>query len=504
MKPYPFDRRQVIKIAAGALAATALPRNLGGQSVVKKASFSFGNKPLCTVPLDFNGLSYESPQLANPAFFSSGNKELVDLYCELAPTGGVLRTGGNLSAFTGWRDDPSIPLTSAEQLVIDRGKKYWEWDLTDPSIRQGNHEAIFTPTSIESLAGFLDATGWKLLYGLNFGAGTQEQAASEAACVQRLVGKNLLGFQLGNEIDFWSGGLRPSPWDFDTYYAQWREWVRFIRAKVPDAPFAGPDVAIRLDWMEQLAENEKRNVTVLTKQPYAMGPAGDARMNAARLLGPDSDVAKEIASAQRAKAFAGVDFRTAECGSCFRGGQPGVSNSFASALWGADYILTLAQGGHAGINMHGGGEGFYSPITGDRSKGFTRQPLYYGMKLAQQFAGATMLESSLAAGSANVTAFAATKSNGLLLAVINKGGEPLDLEIKRSSLRNMQLRSEAKLCAPAIDSRSGIVFASVDVEQPLQPGKDDIASLAPYSALVLQYSRTSTQTRRHSFIRMGG
>src|ERR1022692_5316825 len=106
MKPYPFDRRQVIKIAAGALAATALPRNLGGQSAVKKASFSFGQKPLCTVPLDFNGLSYESPQLANPAFFRSGNKELVDLYCELAPTGGVLRTGGNLSAFTGWREDP--------------------------------------------------------------------------------------------------------------------------------------------------------------------------------------------------------------------------------------------------------------------------------------------------------------------------------------------------------------------------------------------------------------
>jgi hypothetical protein len=52
----------------------------------------------------------------------------------------------------------------------------------------------------------------------------------------------------------------------------------------------------------------------------------------------------------------------------------------------------------------------------------------------------------------------------------------------------MQLRNEAKLSAPAIDSRSGIVFASVAVEQPLQAGKEDIASLAPYSALVLQYS----------------
>jgi hypothetical protein len=52
----------------------------------------------------------------------------------------------------------------------------------------------------------------------------------------------------------------------------------------------------------------------------------------------------------------------------------------------------------------------------------------------------------------------------------------------------MQLRNEAKLSAPAIDSRSGIVFASAAVEQPLQAGKEEIASLAPYSALVLQYS----------------
>ena len=324
---------------------------------------------------------------------------MVKLFRELSPNG-VLRTGGNLSAFTGWRDDPSIPITSTEQAFFNRGKKYWEWDLTDPTIRTGNREAVFTPASIETLAAFLDATGWKLIYGLNFGYGTPDQAAAEAACVQRLVGKNLIAFQLGNEIDFWSGGARPKSWSFETYYAQWTEWVNIIRTKAPNAPFAGPDVAVRLDWMEHLAEHEKTNIALLSKHHYAMGPAGDPAMTATHLLGPDPAVALEIASAQRAKAIAGVGFRTAECGSCFHGGQPGVSNAFASALWCADYMLTLAQGGHAGVNLHGGGDGFYSPIVGDAERGITPRPIYFGMQFAQAFAGATLLQTHIDTGSA--------------------------------------------------------------------------------------------------------
>lgn len=481
----PLNRRSALKLAAGTLAASAL--NLRAQPP-STATFKIGTKPIATIPLDFTGLSYESPQLANPAFFSPANTELVKIYRELS-SDGVLRTGGNLSAFTVWRDDPSIPITPAEQAGIDKGKKYWEWDLTDPTIRHGTKEAIFTPASIETLAGFLKATGWKLLYGLNFGTGTPEQAAAEAACVQRLVGKNLLAFQLGNEIDFWAGGLRPRPWDFDTYYAQWKQWVTHICKTVPSAPFAGPDTANRLDWMEQLAAHEKRNIALLTKHHYAMGPAGAPGIDAAHLLSPDPDVIKEIASAQRAKSIAGIGFRTAECGSCFHGGQPGVSNAFASALWAADYMLTLAQGGHAGINMHGGGEGFYSPITGDKDKGFTRQPLYFGMKLAQSFTGATMLESSFSFCNANLTAYAAHRQDGLLIALINKDAIAANIRIGKSSLGTTNLRELWKLSAPAIDSRSGVDFARVELDSAdIRGNKDDSFQLAPYTAIVLHYS----------------
>jgi hypothetical protein len=482
-----LNRRSFLQLATAAAVTTSLRAQ-----TTAKATLTIGDKPVATMPLDFTGLSYESPQLCNPAFFSPANTDLIQLFRELGPTGGVLRLGGNLSAFTAWHDDPNAPITAAEQAFLDKGKHYWEWDLTDPTIRHGNHEAVFTPASIEMLAGFLNATGWRLLYGLNFATGTPEQAAAEAACVQRLCGKNLLGFQLGNELDYWTGGFRlrsgPDAWNFDNYYKQWREWVRIIRAKTPNAPMAGPDVAENLSWMEQLAEHEGNNITMLTKHHYAMGPAGDPRMNAQHLFGPDPAVAQEIASAQRAKAFAGVGFRTAECNSCFHGGQTGVSNAYASALWGADYMLTLAQGGHAGVNLHGGGDGIYSPITGDADRGFVQQPLFFGMKFAQTFAGATLLESTLHS-SANVTAYAAKRDGHLLLALMNKDALPGTVECSAPHLANAKLLESHKLSAPALDSKTDVTFAPTDLGKALSITHKSIhCDIEPYTAVVLRFN----------------
>jgi hypothetical protein len=485
MTPRKLDRRNFVRLTAAASAAAA-SSSLFAQKPVS-ATLRFNSKPVAVVPLDFTGLSYESPQLMNPAFFSPENASLVQLYRNLSPHG-VLRTGGNLSAFTAWHNDPAQPTTPAEQLSFDQGKKYWEWDLTDPSIRNGKREAIFTPASIQTLAAFLEATGWKLIYGLNFATGTPQQAAAEAACVQRLVGKNLIAFQLGNELDFWAGGFRPRSWSFDTFYAQWSDWVRIIRASAPNAPFAGPDVAIRLDWVEQLAQKQQQDLALLSKHHYAMGPAGDPRMDARHLLGPDPDIQKEIDSAQRAKAIANVSFRNTECNSCFHGGQPGVSDAYASALWAADYMLTLAHGGHAGVNLHGGGEGIYSPIVGHAGSehGITARPLYYGMQFAQSFAGATMLEATLSASNINATAFAATHNRETLVALINKDALPLSIALDKKSLAGLHLSSIAKLSAPSLNSLTGVTFDALDAAA-LTAYTSNIYELAPYTALLLRF-----------------
>ncbi len=80
-----------------------------------------------------------------------------------------------------------------------------------------------------------------------------------------------------------------------------------------------------------------------------------------------------------------------EGNTCYHGGQPGVSDAFASALWAADYSLRVAQAGFAGVNLHGGGEGYYAPITGEPNATKLR-PEYYGMQFAQQFAGGYIRE----------------------------------------------------------------------------------------------------------------
>jgi len=487
-----LDRREFLQMAASAAAAAGLPGALFAQTEPAQTAavgvFNFGHKVAATVPLDFNGLSYESPQLNNPGFFSAENTELVRFFRELAPTGGVLRIGGNLSEYTGWRDETSGPRTPEVQAAIDHAKNYFEWILVDQKAAKGR-DAVITPAAIENLAAFCRATDWKLLYGLNFGTGTPERAAVEAACVQRFAGSSLLAFQLGNEIDFYKGGKRSQDWDFDRYYADYKRWTGIVRAKVPNAPFAGPDIAIRMDWVNDLAENEGKNVVLLTGHHYVMGPAGAPGIDAKRLLRPDPEAPGLIEKARQASAVAAVPFRMAEGNSCFHGGQPGVSNAFASALWGADYMLLVAQGGYAGVNLHGGGEGIYSPIVGDPEIGFTARPLYFGMQFAQRFAGAAMLESKLAAGKANITAYAARRQDDLLIAIVNKDATPAAIAVPKVCTAGTQIRETWKLSAPAIDSRTGVTFEKTKiVKTPGPGGKSDIYGLDPYSAVLLRFS----------------
>ena len=59
-------------------------------------------RTLARMPADYCGLSYETSQLSEPAFFSPSNRSLVALFRLLSPHG-VLRLGGNSSDFAGGR-----------------------------------------------------------------------------------------------------------------------------------------------------------------------------------------------------------------------------------------------------------------------------------------------------------------------------------------------------------------------------------------------------------------
>ncbi len=93
-----------------------------------------GEERLGLVPVDYTGLSYESAQLYNPAYFSEANTSLVRAFRKLS-SHGVLRLGGNLSDVTRWKGRSEDFSTPRQVAGIEYGKTYWEWKLTDPSVQ---------------------------------------------------------------------------------------------------------------------------------------------------------------------------------------------------------------------------------------------------------------------------------------------------------------------------------------------------------------------------------
>ena len=152
-----------------------------------------------------------------------------------------------------------------------------------------------------------------------------------------------------------------------------------------------------------------------------------------------------------------------EGNSCYNGGKAGVSDTFAAALWSADFMLDLAARGVVGVNLHGGGSGPYTPIAGSSDTGYTARPVFYGMLLAGEFAGTRMVQATLDSGGTNATAYAShMHGKGLQAAVINKSDTELTLDVtgapSHGKARMWALRG------PAIDSKTGVTFGGSEVQ----------------------------------------
>jgi hypothetical protein len=443
-----LPRRTFLSLAASALPARALAQVTGAKPAIH---IRVGVAPRATMPADFTGLSYESAQLYNVRYFAAANGDLVRAFTGLSPNG-VLRLGGNLSDLTRWQSPAGDFATPRQLAATAHIKTTWEWKATDP-VANANRGGAITPEAIRNLRGFLDATGWKAIYGLNFGSGDAARARDEAKYVADILGDRLIAFQIGNEADLYHNNplLRDRATDFENYYASYRAFTTAVREAVPHAHFGGPDTAVNMQWTALFAEREK-SAAFLSSHHYAMGPGGDPRMTADVLLAPNAGLKKQIAGAEAAMRASALPFRLTETNSCYRGGQPGVSDTFASALWGADMMLETAQAGYAGVNLHGGGDQVYTPIASDAS-GTTLRPIYSGMRFAQMFAGAQLLEIAITADR-NVTAYAARDGTKRLLALINKSGDTIGVSLDWEDVAHRAPANVHVLTAPALDSKA--------------------------------------------------
>ena len=448
-----LSRREFCSITA-ALGATALsaPHRLMAQPATLQVSLAIDpSTSFAKVPVDFMGLSYESGQLAYPDFFSAQNTALIEIFRRLSPAG-VLRLGGNLSEFTVWSEtEPATPPEMGGLVGPDPGHR-------EP------RTFTITPLSIRNLQGFLTATGWRCIYGLNLGGGTLEQALAEGSFVAKTLGPQLMCLQFGNEPDLFKHRNQGNkPWTCDEFLAQWKTFRTAFHEKLPQVAVAGPDTAFNQKWVKQFMRDVPKEIVLVTSHYYPEGPPTDPRMNIDLLLHPGARFDSSCREALDSAKAADLPFRMTEGNSCFNAGKPGVSDTLASALWAGDFCLQMASMGCVGVNLHGGANGYYSPIVGSIGSGFAVRPEYYGLMLAQQFAGHTLHRTTLEAQGANLTAYAARGDGGSgLIALFNK--DVRDVEVTLTEAAGTFKRAAVeRLEGPSIDSKAGVTFEGAAV-----------------------------------------
>lgn len=470
------DRRRFLLTAAAALPAL---RSFAQGTLHNATIVLHPDVPGAVVPANFIGLSYETQQLTDPNFFAVSNAGLVTQFRALA-SNGVLRIGGNTSDIGWWKATSSSqrpPLPAS----------------TIPGAPIANFAYPITPEAIRNLRGFLDATGWTCIYGINLATNTPARAAEEAAFVTTALGEKLEYFQLGNEPDLYAiaAHLRDEKtWTAERYLDEWFAEAHAIRARVPQARFGMPDTGGWPDWYAPilarlLATQDLPSIAAFSHHYYIGGPPANPKINLETILNRDPRVMKyatdvrEMAAGLSDAVKRTVPYRMTEGNTCYQGGKPGVSDVFAASLWAADYVLELASLGYAGVNLHGGdgkavanslggklpGEAlmadpsaphprpFYTPIAyvGGR---YVQEPVFFGLKFAAAFAGATMIPIDFDPGPVNATGFAAKLPNGVIrIAVINKDAtQDLRIELPSQPGASPEFQTEYTLSSPALTS----------------------------------------------------
>jgi hypothetical protein len=332
--------------------------------------------PKDAIPQDFAGLGFETAILRpenGTHYFRPDNAPLINLFHTLGIKS--LRLGGNTS---------------------------------DRDVRQLPSEA-----DLDSLFGFAKAAGVKVIYCLRLHNGDPAVDAQTAKYITDHYAAQMDCFSIGQEPSAYPTvtndtraatermGAGNEKYSYANYRQDWKRFADAIIAEVPDVKFCGPSVHNNGDWARRFMQDFGRSnhVTLITEHLYAGGAGGKVptpEIGRDRMLGDANWGSNSFPKAYKKlyDSFVpmaisnGLPYRLEEVNNYFNGGATNVSNTFASALWGLDFMYWWAEHQAAGLNFH----------TGDRvaagnsllpskytaffstTNGYVVRPLGYGIK----------------------------------------------------------------------------------------------------------------------------
>ncbi len=248
---------------------------------------------------------------------------------------------------------------------------------------------------LHSLAADLHA---RIIPGIDLEADSRAVAGTEASKLLAGIGRAYVeGFELGNEPEVY-GALgwyarngkpvpgRPSSYDPAAYL---NDFGRIAQALPRGVPVVGPATgAPRYQAAVPQFLVRERDVGMVTLHRYPLArchPGSAAQVpSISHLLAPSSSdgLAASVAATAALAHAHHIPLRIDELNSVSCGGQLGVSNTMAAALWSLDTLFAFARAGVDGVNIHTFHHAWYGPFDVAASAGTwhgTVTPMYYGM-----------------------------------------------------------------------------------------------------------------------------
>jgi hypothetical protein len=431
------------------------------------------------IPPGFVGLSIEfrdleeyvggDPNALNPAF--------VQLIRDIDPDHPVLRIGGDSTDWTWW------PVAHVAQ---PPGVKY-----------------ALTPDWMSVARALATAVGGRLILGVNLEADNRTIAAAEAKAMVNRIGRSAIeALEIGNEPELYAGfgwyksvsgkqvpGRAPGYNEADFFH----DYSSFAAA-MPSVSLAGPSSGAAT-WLVELGSflSAEHKVRLATVHAYPLKHcAVTADVTIPQLLAQDAShgLAEQIAPYAAAAARHGVPLRVDEINAVTCGGERGVSNAFASALWALDTMFELARTGVSGVNIQTVPNTINEVLRSTYSDGTWQErvhPEFYGLIMFAQAApaGARLLALS-GATPAGVKVWATRAPNGRVhIVVINKHlsvGQTVRLRIPGVA----GAASIEQLRAPSVAAEGGVTLGGqtfgTETTTGQLAGHAQTTTLAPSSA----------------------
>jgi hypothetical protein len=417
--------------ASPLFAATAVPVTVTVDS----------SNPSPALADDYAGLSYETkremPDEAGKYYFSGDNTALATMFRTLGIKN--LRIGGNTV------DSPKVAIP-------------------------GNAD-------IDQLFAFAKAADTKVIYSFRLHNGDAAGSATQAKYIADHYAPNLLCYSIGNEPDIYIHS-------WDSYMKNFQPIYDAINQAVPDAKYCGPSLTSNArPWAHDFAAKyfPDGKIIYIGQHEYAGGAGGKQKDPVAGrdlMLSPGWHDTYQTYYDKLVPGLNKVPYRLEEANNFYNGGAVDISDTFASALWGLDYLYWWAAHGSQGINFHNGDEvaagqelrpcRYASFTTVD--DGYFAHPLAYAIKIFNLGSKGQMVSSTVKPDAADLNFVAYTvlgADKNLYVTLINKehNADGRDADVTIQTGGNYTKAESIALTAPNgdVSAKGGITLGGAGI-----------------------------------------